>query len=64
MFERHFEKFRMINELTHSYFTEHCNDDCASCPIALHIANSSHRCTYGMSEMEFSCIVAVADCEY
>ena len=66
MFAKHLNKFHEINAMSESVFGRRCAhySNCTICPIAMHVDDGSHRCTYGMSEMEFSCIMATAECSY
>ena len=66
MLAQHVEKFNEINAMQESVFERRCAsyNNCSMCPIALHIEPSSHRCTYGMSEMEFRLLMSSADCDY
>ena len=62
-------KFAEINAMPHEDWEKRCiyYDDCSICPIAIHqylLSTTKHRCTYGMSEMEFQLIMSCADCDY
>ena len=62
-------KFYNINSLPDKDWELRCleYDDCSICPMAIHqylLSTTKHRCTYGLSEMEFRILMSDADCEY
>ena len=59
-------KFAEINALSESAFDRRCSsyNNCATCPIALHISTNKHRCTYGLGEMELRFLISSSDCDY
>ena len=59
-------KFYEINALTESVWDRRCTayNNCATCPMAIHQSTTKHRCTYGLSEMEFRLLMSSADCDY
>ena len=66
MLEQYLQKFNEVNDLAEEVFERRCLEynNCAICPMALHVGLSHNRCTYGMSEMEFQLIVSHNDCDY
>ena len=60
------QKFNEINALSESTFERRCAvyNNCVLCPFALHMGLTKHRCTYGLSEMEFRLLMSSADCDY
>ena len=67
--EQQLAKFNEINALSEASFERRCADynNCSICPIAIHqylVSTTKHRCTYGLSEMEFRLLMSSADCDY
>lgn len=67
--EHQLEKFNEVNAMTDSVWERRCAyyNDCSICPMAIHqylLSTTKHRCTRGLSEMEFRLFMTSADCEY
>ena len=64
--EQQLIKFNEVNAMPEAAFNRRCAsyNNCALCPMAIHLSATQNRCTYGMSEMEFRLILSSADCDY
>lgn len=64
--EQQLAKFAEINAMSETTFNRRCAsyNNCALCPIAIHLSATKNRCTYGLSEMEFMLLMSTAECDY
>lgn len=64
--EQQLSKFIEVNALSEETFNRRCAsyNNCAICPMAIHLSFTKSRCTYGLSEMEFQLLMMSSDCDY
>ena len=67
--EQQLAKFHEINAMSESAWERRCvyYNNCSICPMAIHqhlLSTTKHRCTHGLSEMEFRLFMSDADCDY